>query len=226
MRSIFYGFIISILVAVVSSFPNGSGTCNSIQATIEGVANSPMGKLNTALNYGFNLNLKNNNYIPGGSAILTLNGTQPYNGILLYALDSQKNHVGAWTVTKGFKILNMSCAGDPEGTITHDSANPKPAGTQLTWTAPKTDVGPVTFVGTVVVNAATGFQIVKSQSFSVAGSNFTGPPASTNTAVNPQPTGGSAAPNPTSNPSIPTSDASSLMGGSLLLAKLGLVAAL
>ncbi|CAG8716906.1 837_t:CDS:2, partial [Cetraspora pellucida] len=212
---------------VVSSFPTGSGTCNSIQATIEGVANSPMGKLNTALNYGFNLNLKNNHYIPGSSAILTLNGTQPYNGILLYAVDSQKNHVGAWTVTKGFKILNMNCTGDPEGTITQDSANPKPAGTQLTWTAPKKDVGPITFVGTVVVNAATGFQIVKSQSFSVAGSNFTVPPAPTNTAKNPQPaaTGGSAETNPTSNSSIPTSDAS-LMDGSLLLAKLGLVAAL
>ncbi|CAG8586493.1 3205_t:CDS:2, partial [Racocetra fulgida] len=237
MRSILYVFIISFLVAVVSSFPNGSGTCNSIQATIEGVPNSPMGKLNSALTYAFDLDLKKSNYVPGRSAVLTIKGPQPYKGLLLYAVDSAKNHVGSWSTPKGYKILSLNCTGDPKGTITHDSPDQKnPTDTKLTWTAPAKDVGPITFIGTIVVDQQTGFQVVKSPIFSVAGSKFTAPATPTGTATNPQPQASASAPdgNPdnsgstssTNSTSSTTSDASSLMDGSLLLAKLGFVATL
>ncbi|CAG8735784.1 34139_t:CDS:2, partial [Racocetra persica] len=162
--------------AVVSSFSHGSGTCNSVQEAIEGVQNSPMGKLNSALTYDFNLDLKKGYYVPGGSAVLTVKGTQPYKGFLLYAVDSAKNHVGSWSTPKGYKILDLNCTGDPKGTISHDSPDQKdPVAAKFTWTAPTTDVGPITFVGTIVVNQSMGFQIVKSPSFSVAGSNVTVP---------------------------------------------------
>ncbi|CAG8476291.1 13076_t:CDS:2 [Dentiscutata erythropus] len=251
MRAIFYVLIISFLIAVVSSFPTGAGTCLSNQTLIESVAKSPMGKLN-ALGYNFTLNLKNSHYVPGGKAVLTITGKIPFKGLLLYALDIKKNHVGSWTVPKDYKLLNLTdCVGDPNATLTHNSPALKPVGSKFVWKAPTNDVGPISFVGSVVANHVKGFQIVKSQSFAVAGSNFTDPAntAPTNTAItnpyantiqpsaptdSPTSNGGDSTTSNSSDPSspnsasIPTSlsDASSLMSGTSLLAKLSFVAAL
>ncbi|CAG8478939.1 44034_t:CDS:2, partial [Gigaspora margarita] len=160
--------------AVASAFPNGAGTCLSNQTIIEGVPNSPMGKLNASLGYDFKVKMKNNLYIPNGPPIfLEITGKKHFKGLLLYALDSSKNHVGQWVLRHGFQFKG-NCTGDPKGTLTHSCPKKKRPGIKFKWRPPPMDVGPITFVGTIVVSAEEGFQIVKTnQSFTACGSNNT-----------------------------------------------------
>lgn len=183
MRSLFYTLFISALVAVVSvsAFPDHSGTCISDATTIEGVPGSPMGKLVTTLGYNFQVKMSKNNYVPKGSPVkFTVTGKNTFMGLLLYAVDSKKNHVGSWNTPTGFKILtNPQCNGDPSGTLSHSDSTLKGPTVNFMWTPPDNDVGPISFVGTVVESGATGFQVIKvPTNFTVAGSKLTGPPAS------------------------------------------------
>ncbi|CAG8666116.1 10860_t:CDS:2, partial [Cetraspora pellucida] len=174
---------------VASAFPYGAGTCLSDQMIIEGVAKSPMGKLNASLGYDFKVCLKNNQYIPKGPPIfLEITGKKKFRGLLLYALDSAKNHVGQWTPPHGFKF-KTNCTGDPKGTLTHRNPSKKRPGTKFKWRPPPTDVGPITFVGTIVISTQEGFQIVKTQQvFTAFGSNNTINANSTNVPTPPNAT--------------------------------------
>ncbi|CAG8747006.1 2001_t:CDS:1, partial [Racocetra fulgida] len=91
------------------------------QMQIEGVAKSPMGKLNDKLGYDFKVYMKNNQYIPKGPPVVVeVTGDKKFRGFLLYALaaDAAKSHVGEWCPPHGFKI-KPNCSGDPRGTLTH-----------------------------------------------------------------------------------------------------------
>jgi hypothetical protein len=212
MRSIFYTLFISALVAVVSAFPNRSGTCFSNQTIIEQAVS--MGKMDSTLGYNFQIKMTGNYYVPKGSPVqFSITGKTPFKGLLLYAVDSQKNHVGSWDTPTGFKIL--TCQGDPSGTLSHADPNPKGPSVKFMWTPPDSDRGPINFVGTVVVSTESGFQIVKiPTSFTVAGSKLSNPSAgagdSTPTSSDPSNSSGTQA-------TATRSDASSLTRSALLL---------
>lgn len=185
MRSILYTLFISALATVASAFPTHSGTCLSDGPTIQGVTGSPMGKLVTTLGYNFQVTMKNNNYVPGGPAVkFSVTGKTAFMGLLLYAVDSQKNHVGTWNTPKGYQYLgNLAgspCKGDNgSSTLTHTDSTLKGPSVDFEWTPPSSDIGPINFVGTLVQSGTAGFQIVKgSTNFTVAGSKVTGPPSS------------------------------------------------
>ncbi|RIB02098.1 hypothetical protein C2G38_2228802 [Gigaspora rosea] len=85
-----------VFAAVASAFPNGAG-------------------------YDFKVKIKNNHYVPKGPTIfLEITGKKHFKGLLLYALDSSKNHVGQWVLRCGFKFKG-NCTSDPKGTLTHNS---------------------------------------------------------------------------------------------------------
>ncbi|CAG8761036.1 496_t:CDS:1, partial [Acaulospora morrowiae] len=57
--------------------------------------------------------------------------------------------------------------------------NPKGPNLSFMWTPPDNDVGPISFVGTIVQSGQAGFQIIKvPTNFTVAGSKVTGPSTS------------------------------------------------
>ncbi|RHZ46550.1 hypothetical protein Glove_615g28 [Diversispora epigaea] len=175
MHSILSMLVILALVALTTAFPNGSGTCNSNATVIGGVMGQPMGTLKTDLGYTFAVTMENNNYIPGGPPVkFCVHGKDPFKGLLLYALDVAKNHVGEWLVpSTDYKILNLNCLGDPKGTITHANPNLKGPNVCFQYKSPMTDVGPINFVGTVVKSKLDGFQIIRFETiFVVKDSKF------------------------------------------------------
>ncbi|CAG8749851.1 3646_t:CDS:2 [Dentiscutata erythropus] len=194
MHLLFYTLFL-LFAAVASAFPNGAGTCLSNQTIIEGVPNSPMGKLNASLGYDFKVRMKNNNYVPKGPPVcFEITGNKPFKGLLLYALDSNKNHVGQWVLRRGFQFKE-NCTGDPKGTLTHSCPAKKRPGIKFKWRPPQMDVGPITFVGTIVVSTEEGFQIVKTnQSFTACGSNSTIVPTQPSATPSSNPYGQSSSP--------------------------------
>ncbi|CAG8622671.1 19193_t:CDS:2 [Dentiscutata erythropus] len=186
MRSIIHtGFLyiatILAFVTVAYAFSTGAGTCNADQATIEAVNSTPMGKEGN-LGYSVTMSQDNHYYVPGGPGIqFTITGTNitTFKGILFYGADTSNNHVGQWTVSSGYKLM-ANCPGDPQGTLTHNSATNKPVNTTFSWTPPTSDAGPITVYCVICASSEQGFQIIQSsQPFTVNGSTFV-PPASTN----------------------------------------------
>ncbi|CAG8512226.1 1075_t:CDS:2 [Diversispora eburnea] len=168
MHSIFFTLVILALIALTTAFPNGSGTCNSNQTVIEGVQGQPMGTLKE-LGYEFAITMEKNQYKPGGPPVkFCVHGKFPYKGVLLYALDKDKNHVGSWKVQPGHKILNLNCLGDKEGTLTHSDPSPKGPNLCYLYSPPLKDVGAINFVGTVCQSRDAGFQIVRFPTFFTA----------------------------------------------------------
>lgn len=234
MRSILYTLFISALATVASAFPTHSGTCLSDGPTIQGVSGSPMGKLVTTLGYNFQTTMKN--YQPGGPAVkFSVTGKTAFMGLLLYAVDTQKNHVGTWNTPKGYQFLgNLAgapCKGDTgSGTLTHTDSSLKGPGVDFEWTPPSSDIGPIMFVGTLVQSGTAGFQIVKTTNFTVAGSKVTSPPSSgdnsttsggtsspTSTSDSPYGSGSNSTGTTTGASATSHSDASSLTRSALLL---------
>jgi len=126
-------------------------------------------------------------YTPGGKAIkVTVGGVKTFKGILIYAIDAAKNHVGTFELPKGLQY-KADCVGDNgKGTLTHTDATDKPK-MDILWTPPaKAGVGPITFVSTFVAGKAIGFQMAKSIEYpeiggTPKGTDTAAPPANTNT---------------------------------------------
>jgi len=220
MRAIIYTVALAALATVSSAFPTGAGTCLSQQAIIEAVPKQPMGKLNPNLGFALDVGLTGGVYEPKGKSIqIKLTGKTPFAGALIYAVDQAKNHVGSWDVPTGFQI-KAGCLGDPKGTLTHTSPAKKGPAFTFTWTPPASDVGVISFASTFVVNAATGFQIVKSANFTAAGGNITAPSTTTSAAVPTPPaaptntnTGTGTGTDPYGSPAVNSSTSSPTTGG-------------
>jgi len=132
--------------APVAAFSSGSGTCVASAQTA-----APMGIASPGSG-GYSLQLQGpagvplNRYIPGQPATLTISGTTPFKGLLLYAEDAQGTRMGGFT---SFNLLNYrllaECGGADDSTLTHQSALLKPPPQDVTWRAPDTDAGTLTF---------------------------------------------------------------------------------
>jgi hypothetical protein len=137
---------LAIAPAPVAAFSSGSGTC-----VASGQTAAPMGMPSSG-NGGYALQLQGpagvpaNRYIPGQPATLTVTGTTAFRGLLLYAEDAQGARVGGFT---SFNLLNYrllaECGGADDSTLTHQSALTKAPPQDVTWRAPDTDVGALTF---------------------------------------------------------------------------------
>lgn len=130
----------------VSAFSRGSGTCVASAQTA-----APMG-MPISGDGGYTLQLQGpagvppNRYIPGQPATLRISGTEPFRGLLLYAENGQGARVGGFA---SFNLLNYrlltECEGADDSTLTHQSALLKAPPQDVTWRAPDTDAGALTF---------------------------------------------------------------------------------
>jgi len=135
-------------------------------------------------------------YTPGGKAIkVTVGGVKTFKGILLYAVNAAKDHVGTFELPKGLQY-KADCQGDNgKGTLTHTDATDKPTTMDIFWTPPaKAGTGSITFVGTFVAGKAIGFEMAKSIEYpeiggTPKGTDTAAPPASTNTPTQSPPVG-------------------------------------
>lgn len=132
--------------AIVSAFSTGSGTCVATAAAAAQMGTPSAGTGDYAFSLSAGPTLPTNRYLPGQPATLTLSGTQPFKGLLLYAEDAQGNRVGGFTSFNlmAFRLID-ACPGPADATLTHNSSVPKAPSQAFTWAAPATDVGPVTF---------------------------------------------------------------------------------
>ncbi|KAJ1548445.1 hypothetical protein HK405_003166, partial [Cladochytrium tenue] len=99
-------------------------------------------------------------YNPGDKITITIAGAA-YNGFLGYATaTASTNYVGTWTFPTGYQNNNAFCAtagvttDSADSTITH-TAGQTFNGATLTYTAPATSVGDLSF-NFIVVAASTG----------------------------------------------------------------------
>jgi len=170
-----------------------------------------------------------NGYTPGKAIKVTVGSVKTFNGILLYAVDEAKNHVGTFDpLPKGLQYKD-GCKGDNgKGTLTHADATPKPQ-MDILWIPPKAGTGSVTFISTFVAGKALGFQMAKSIAYKEIGGTPKGtdtaaPPADTNTPTASPPAGstpsptGSATPTTASNSGMSVSQYSSF--GALAIANI------
>jgi len=167
--------------------------------------------------------MKNNNYVPKGSPVtFSVTGKSAFMGLLLYAVDSQKNHVGTWNTPTGFKILTSpQCQGDPSGTLSHADSNLKGPNVNFMWTPPSTNVGQISFVGTIVQSGEAGFEIIRFPTNFTAsgGGNFVAPSSPSNSTSPTSSDSSNPSNSATTDPSTTTthSDASSFTRSALLL---------
>lgn len=100
---------------------------------------------------GFSLAPSSPIYTPGQPLTITLNGVQPFRGLLLYAFDAQGVHRGSFQTPSGYQPL-PSCGGDNSSTLGQTSSVTKPVPSAFTWTAPASGHGTLTFAALVVVS--------------------------------------------------------------------------
>ena len=155
--------LVASVVPTVSGWSTGSGTCNAAASSIT----SQTGRHPITPVLGFYLDFPTS-YQPSASFTVTIrnNGVNPnishFNGFLAYALDSQGRRQGVWKADGDVVTTNMfnaieatqsdgvySCDDAAGSTVTHANGGQKAIGLQLSWTAPDSDVGNLTFHGLV-----------------------------------------------------------------------------
>ena len=128
-------------------FSTGSGTCFT-----NGVAFHPSPSAGSG---GFVLSAPAD-YMPGEVVPITLSGSAPFIGVLLYALDDNLVRFGQWQVASGYQIL-AACTG--ANTLSHASNASKSVPVVFNWTAPAAFTGTVTFNILVMKDTLTSFDI-------------------------------------------------------------------
>ena len=154
-----------LLAASASAWSDGSGTCD---------ADAPSVLTRTALHplaptMQFYLSLPSS-YSPGSTYNVSIMNTgrlppiSYFNGFLLYASAGGDVRVGSFSgITQGTTTDmrraaeaerdpasgRWTCRGSPGATVTHSDGNIKEPNFRLQWTAPNTDVGPLTWRGLV-----------------------------------------------------------------------------
>lgn len=148
------------MTARVLSYSSVSGTCTATRASVSQMCGG--GCASNIGNGGFVLSTGNvNQYTVGGSAItLTVSNSfgTSYEGLLLYAEDSNGNRVGALTFDSNKYQVMSSCGGSTNSTICHRNPNAVNSAT-FTWRPPATDSGAVNFKAVFAVSSAVWFVI-------------------------------------------------------------------
>jgi hypothetical protein len=134
--------LLASLVLAISARPNGSPLCvvAGADTRIAGGMGANTRDLK-ALN-DYTLSISSTAAVSGRSVVLTINGTEPFIGILLYAVGSEPNErIGKWKLQDGAQG-NPSCGAqtlqDPTSVITFSSGAEFPARTQFQYEIPST----------------------------------------------------------------------------------------
>ena len=154
---------LACVVPAVSGWSTGSGTCNAAASSI--TTQTGRHPITPVLGFYFDFPTS---YQPSATLTVTVrnNGVNPnishFNGLLAYALDSQGRRQGVWTAdgvtvtTNMFNAVEATQSGDvyscddaAGSTLTHANGGQKDLNLQLSWTAPASDVGNLTFHGLV-----------------------------------------------------------------------------
>ncbi|CAG8458020.1 6814_t:CDS:2 [Diversispora eburnea] len=206
---------VSILLSAISgtlSYSSGSKVCSVDQKTLEGVSNQPMGKSVNTLGYSFSKNLK---YKASGDSLnIKIQGSEEFNGLLIWALDSDGKNQGTFELPSGDYKFVTGC----DSVVTHSNPGTKGKSVTIKWTPPKKDVGDITINAAIVVTFK-GFEIIKttvksssSKSTSKAKSTTSKSPSSAAPTLT-----ANISPSITSSPSVTKSDNSQLSASPLLL---------
>ncbi|KAI9100707.1 hypothetical protein DFS34DRAFT_648616 [Phlyctochytrium arcticum] len=191
-----WAYTLLLLASTASALPNGAPKCaiNPAVITKEHEAASTAG--------GYKMVAGSQTYTPGQTFEVTISGTLGIAGVLMYATpgtandataapNNSKQHVGKFSSVNGFRAQTASaCAAAgiandaPESTITHANAQDKGKSIAFTWTAPATNIGPVTF-NAAIANGSPGkpWQVVDILTVQPVGGGGTPPspaPAPTN----------------------------------------------
>ncbi|RHZ83149.1 hypothetical protein Glove_99g129 [Diversispora epigaea] len=147
---------VTILLSVISgtlSHSTGSTVCSVDQKTLENVPSKPMGTLNSSLGFDISKDLK---YEAGGDSLdIKIEGTEDFNGFLIWALDSDNKNQGTFELPSSNYKFITTC----DNVVTH--SNPGQKGTSVTvkWSPPKEDAGDITIKVAIVVTFE-GFQLL------------------------------------------------------------------
>lgn len=134
----------------VHAFSSGSGSCTNVVPP-----HFPLGSGNGGLAL-----VAPASYQPGQTLAVTLTAASPpsFKGLLLWAEDSAALRTGSWQVPSGYQLATaLNCPGSQTATLTHSNANTKSVPVSFNWTAPATDVGPVTLRALVALNLTQAF---------------------------------------------------------------------
>lgn len=96
-------------------------------------------------------------YQGGTPTTVTLTGTTPFKGLLLFATGAG-GRAGTWQFPAGYRGV-INCFGSDTNTLTHSSAASRAPPVAFTWSAPPVGTGTVTFRATIMVDFATFFVI-------------------------------------------------------------------
>lgn len=96
-------------------------------------------------------------YQGGTPTTVTLTGTTPFKGLLLFAT-GDGGRAGTWQFPAGYRGV-IDCFGSDTNTLTHSSAASRAPPVAFTWSAPPVGTGTVTFRATIMVDFATFFVI-------------------------------------------------------------------
>jgi len=165
MRFLLVVAMSTALAAVASAFPTGAGTCLSNATIIQAGGGGAMGKFVPDLGFTLSVGLTDT-YTPGDTKPVSVKvqGKMQFKGVLIYAIDSNKQHVGQWIPSIGTHFKE-GCLGEPNATLTHSSATPKGPDFGMLWIPPAQSAGDIFFTGALVTGPQTGFQILKSGTF-------------------------------------------------------------
>jgi len=83
-------------------------------------------------------------WIPGQSSVVRLSGPGVFKGLLMCATNSSGTRVGSFAINNGYRSMPECSGSMPTETFTHGSSISKSVPVDFTWTAPATDVGPIT----------------------------------------------------------------------------------
>ncbi|XP_025111412.1 putative ferric-chelate reductase 1 isoform X1 [Pomacea canaliculata] len=149
--------VVALLVSTVSGYPSGApeNSCGNLTPSHGGsssmnVANSP-----------FTVTASKGTYSPGETITVTLKSasSQTFSGFLVQARSSgSTNPLGTFGTASGTRQLTC---GSANSASTHSSGASK-SSIQLTWTAPQTNAGTVTFWATFVQSYSTFYVGVQS----------------------------------------------------------------
>lgn len=196
--------------SLVAAFSKGAPNCIANPDLM--IAQKTMGN---PAELGYTISAKDiaKGYTPGGPAVkVTLGNTKnakgTFKGLLVYAIDAAKNHVGSFKKPDNLQFKTGCQGDDGTGTLTHMDSTDKPLA-DLLWTPPKAGTGKVTFISTFVAGKAIGFQMVKSIDYQELGGktpagNDTAAPTSTPAATPSAPVGATPSPTPDSATPSPT----------------------
>lgn len=162
-------FLTITIPSIVLSFPTGAGTCDETQMSSQG-----HGSPQSTGTGGFSLSVSDGT--TSGTYIITVNGQNPIEGLLLYTMGPNGDRSGDFTVPSNFQ--SKSCGGTGTNSLTHTSQSSKSMPQKFTWKP--SSKGATTAKALVVLSFSNWYQL-KDLSFDSSGPVGSGSNSSSST---------------------------------------------